>query len=171
MNLSREELKAIIEALLFLSEEPVRVKKIAAGTGIAAEEAQELLRELQEELTEQRRGLRIFEIAGGYQMGTAPELAPHLEQAVGDEESGHLSSAALETLAIIAYRQPLTRPEMEAIRGVRCEHILQNLLKRKLIRVCGRKESPGRPLIYATTPDFLRYFGLNELEELPPLED
>ncbi len=169
--MSREELKAIIEALLFLSEEPVRVKKIAAGTGIAAEEAQELLRELQEELTEQRRGLRIFEIAGGYQMGTAPELAPHLEQAVGDEESGHLSSAALETLAIIAYRQPLTRPEMEAIRGVRCEHILQNLLKRKLIRVCGRKESPGRPLIYATTPDFLRYFGLNELEELPPLED
>ncbi len=169
--MSREELKAIIEALLFLSEEPVRVKKIAAGTGIAAEEAQELLQELQEELTEQRRGLRIFEIAGGYQMGTAPELAPHLEQAVGDEESGHLSSAALETLAIIAYRQPLTRPEMEAIRGVRCEHILQNLLKRKLIRVCGRKESPGRPLIYATTPDFLRYFGLNELEELPPLED
>lgn len=169
--MTREELKAIIEALLFLSEEPVKIKKIADGTGITAAEAQELLRELQQELVEQRRGLRIFEIAGGYQMGTAPELGPHLEQAVGDEESGHLSSAALETLAIIAYRQPLTRPEMEAIRGVRCEHILQNLLKRKLIRVCGRKEGPGRPLIYATTPDFLRYFGLNELDELPALEE
>lgn len=169
--MSREELKAIIEAILFLSEEPVMVKKIAGGIGRTVEEALELIRELQQDLAEQQRGLRLFEIAGGYQMGTAPELAPYLEQAVGDEESGHLSSAALETLAIIAYRQPLTRPEIEAIRGVRCEHILQNLLKRKLIRVSGRKEGPGRPLIYATTPDFLRYFGLNDLHELPPLED
>lgn len=169
--MSREELKAIIEAILFLSEEPVVAKKIAGGIGCTVEEALELIRELQQDLTEQRRGLRLFEIAGGYQMGTAPELAPYLEQAVGDEESGHLSGAALETLAIIAYRQPLTRPEIEAIRGVRCEHILQNLLKRKLIRVSGRKEGPGRPLIYATTPDFLRYFGLNDLHELPPLED
>ena len=146
-------------------------KKIAGGIGCTVEEALELIRELQQDLAEQQRGLRLFEIAGGYQMGTAPELAPYLEQAVGDEESGHLSGAALETLAIIAYRQPLTRPEIEAIRGVRCEHILQNLLKRKLIRVSGRKEGPGRPLIYATTPDFLRYFGLNDLHELPPLED
>ncbi|NMD43251.1 MAG: SMC-Scp complex subunit ScpB [Firmicutes bacterium] len=169
--MSREELKAIIEAILFLSEEPVVAKKIAGGIGCTVEEALELIRELQQDLAEQQRGLRLFEIAGGYQMGTAPELAPYLEQAVGDEESGHLSGAALETLAIIAYRQPLTRPEIEAIRGVRCEHILQNLLKRKLIRVSGRKEGPGRPLIYATTPDFLRYFGLNDLHELPPLED
>ena len=169
--MSREELKAIIEAILFLSEEPVVAKKIAGGIGCTVEEALELIRELQQDLAEQQRGLRLFEIAGGYQMGTAPELAPYLEQAVGDEESGHLSGAALETLAIIAYRQPLTRPEIEAIRGVRSEHILQNLLQRILIRVSGRKEGPGRPLIYATTPDFLRYFGLNDLHELPPLED
>ena len=103
-------------------------------------------------------------------MGTAPELAPYLEQAVSEEESGRLSTAALETLAIIAYKQPLTRLEIESVRGVRCEHILDNLLKRKLIRVSGRKEGPGRPLVYATTQDFLRFFGLKDLSELPPLD-
>ena len=103
-------------------------------------------------------------------MGSDPALAPYLEKAVGGEESGQLSNAALETLAIIAYRQPLTRLEIEEIRGVRCEHILDNLIKRKLIRISGRKEGPGRPLIYKTTPDFLVYFGLKDLKELPPLE-
>lgn len=165
-----ENLKAIIEAILFLTEEPVRVDKIASSFGISSEEAHGLLRELQQDFIEQQRGLRIFEVAGGYQMGSAPELAPYLEQAVSEEESGRLSTAALETLAIIAYRQPLTRVEIEAVRGVRCEHILDNLLKRKLIRIRGRKEGPGRPLIYATTRDFLRFFGLKDLSELPPLD-
>lgn len=168
--MSRNNLKAVIEAILFLSEEPVRAGKIASGLGISSDEAQGLLRELQQDFIEQQRGLRIFEIAGGYQMGSAPELAPHLEQVVSEEESGRLSSAAFETLAIIAYRQPLTRPEIEAIRGVRCEYILDNLLKRKLIRVSGRKEGPGRPLIYSTTRDFLKFFGLKDLKELPPLD-
>lgn len=168
--MSEKNLKAIIEAVLFLSEEPVKVKRIASGTGISTEEAEKLLRELQQELREQGRGLRIFEVAGGYQMGTAPELAPHLEEAVSEEESGKLSQAALETMAIIAYRQPLTRLEIEEIRGVRCEHILDNLIKRKLIQVSGRREGPGRPLIYKTTPGFLQYFGLKDLQELPPLE-
>ncbi|MDI9457154.1 MAG: SMC-Scp complex subunit ScpB [Bacillota bacterium] len=170
MALSRENLKAVIEAILFLTEEPVRADKIASGLGISSKEAQNLLCELQQELIEQQRGLRIFEVAGGYQMGTAPELAPYLEQAVSEEESGRLSTAALETLAIIAYKQPLTRLEIESVRGVRCEHILDNLLKRKLIRVSGRKEGPGRPLVYATTQDFLRFFGLKDLNELPPLD-
>lgn len=165
-----EERKAVIEALLFLSEEPVALAKIAAGLDLSRETVQGLLEELQQDLVEQRRGLRIFEVAGGYQIGSAPELAPYLEEAVGEEESGQLSNAALETLAIIAYRQPLTRLEIEEIRGVRCEHILENLIKRKLIQISGRKDGPGRPLIYKTTSDFLKYFGLKDLKELPPLE-
>ncbi len=165
-----EKQKALIEALLFLKEEPVRAEKMAEALGITAEEARALVGEMQREFAGQGRGLRIFEIAGGYQMGSAPELAPLLEKALGEAESGALSPAALETVAIIAYKQPLTRMEIEAVRGVRCEHILDNLLKRKLIRISGRREGPGRPLIYKTTPDFLRYFGLKGLEELTPLE-
>jgi segregation and condensation protein B len=165
-----EQYKAALEAILFLKEEPVRADKLAAVLEISPEEVRTLLKELQQELVSQRRGLRIFEIAGGYRMGSAPELASFLEKAFGEEESGTLSPAALETLAIIAYKQPLTRVEIEAVRGVRCEHILDNLLKRKLIRISGRKEGPGRPLIYKTTPDFLQYFGLKGLDDLPPLE-
>ncbi len=168
--MEHEQYKAALEAILFLKEEPVRADKLAAVLEISPEEVRTLLKELQQELVSQRRGLRIFEIAGGYRMGSAPELASFLEKAFGEEESGTLSPAALETLAIIAYKQPLTRVEIEAVRGVRCEHILDNLLKRKLIRISGRKEGPGRPLIYKTTPDFLQYFGLKGLDDLPPLE-
>ncbi len=168
--MEHEQYKAVIEAILFLKEEPVRAEKLAAILEIPPEEVRGLIEELQQELVLQRRGLRIFEIAGGYRMGSAPELAPYLEKAFGEEESGSLSQAALETLAIIAYKQPLTRVEIEAVRGVRCEHILDNLLKRKLVRISGRKEGPGRPLIYKTTPDFLKYFGLKDLGDLPPLD-
>ncbi|NLA26284.1 MAG: SMC-Scp complex subunit ScpB [Firmicutes bacterium] len=168
--MEHEQYKAVIEALLFLKEEPVKAERLAAALEISTEEVRALLEQMQQELSSQGRGLRIFAIAGGYQMGTAPELAPYLEKALGEGESGNLSQAALETLAIIAYKQPLTRMEIEAVRGVRCEHILDNLLKRKLIRISGRKEGPGRPLIYKTTPEFLMYFGLKGLEELPPLD-
>ncbi len=164
-----DQYKALIEAILFVKEEPVRADRLAAALDISPEEVRGLIEEMQQEFAQQGRGLRIFAIAGGYQMGSAPELAPYLEQALGEGEAGILSPAALETLAIIAYRQPLTRMEIEAVRGVRCEHILDNLLKRKLIRISGRKEGPGRPLIYKTTPDFLKYFGLSGLQDLPPL--
>jgi segregation and condensation protein B len=97
-------------------------------------------------------------------------LATHLEKAFSEDVSSNLSAAALEALAIIAYKQPVTRIEIESIRGVRCEHVIENLIKRKLIRVSGRKEGPGRPLLYCTAPDFLKYFGLKELGDLPPLE-
>lgn len=166
-----EEHKAFIEAFLFLKEEPVRLEKMAAALEITPEEARSLVGEMQQEFIRRRSGLRIFEVAGGYRMGSDPELAPLLEKALGEAESGALSPAALETMAIIAYKQPLTRMEIEAVRGVRSEHILDNLLKRRLIRISGRREGPGRPLIYRTTPDFLKYFGLKGLEELPPLED
>lgn len=167
--MAHEQQKAIIEAILFLREEPVKADKLAAVLEITSEEVRGLLGEMQQECIALGRGLRIFEIAGGYGMGSAPELAPYLEKALGEEGSGNLSPAAMETLAIIAYKQPLTRVEIEAVRGVRCEHILDNLLKRRLIRISGRKEAPGRPLIYKTTSDFLKYFGLMALDDLPPL--
>jgi len=167
----KELQKQTIEALLFLSEEPIGIEKIAALILTSAEEADELIVELQHEFSTNQRGLKIFEIAGGYQMGTLPELAPYLEKAFSEDVSSNLSAAALEALAIIAYKQPVTRIEIESIRGVRSEHVLENLLKRKLIRVSGRKEGPGRPLLYSTTPDFLKYFGLMDLDDLLPLED
>ncbi len=168
--MERDRQKKLIEAILFLKEEPVRLEKVADILELPHEEAREILFELQQDLSGAARGIRIFEVAGGYQMGTPPELADDLERAFGEDGSGSLSNASLETMAIIAYKQPVTRVEVESIRGVKCDHVLDNLLKRKLIRVSGRKEGPGRPLIYCTAPDFLKYFGLKELKDLPALD-
>jgi segregation and condensation protein B len=162
--------KKILEALLFLSEEPVKSDKMAIVLSVSPEEIDNLVIELKKDLSESKRGLQIYEAAGGYQMGTLPELAPYIEKAFSEDVSSNLSTAALEALAIIAYKQPVTRIEIESIRGVRSEHVLENLLKRKLVRISGRKEGPGRPLLYSTTPDFLKYFGLKELGDLPTLE-
>jgi segregation and condensation protein B len=168
--MDQERQKQIVEALLFLKEEPLRLEKIADVLELPREEARKVVTELQLEMARTARGIRIFEVAGGYQMGTLPELADDLERAFGEEGGGNLSNASLETIAIIAYKQPLTRAEIESIRGVNCDHVLENLLKRKLIKISGRKEAPGRPLIYCTTVDFLKYFGLKDLNELPVLE-
>ncbi len=167
--MEKEQQKKAIEALLFLSEEPIKPDKLAVVLSTSNTEAEKIVRELQADLSNQGRGLQIFEAAGGFQMGTLPELSPVLEKAFSEEVSSNLSNAALEVLAIIAYKQPVTRIEIESIRGVRSEHVLENLLKRKLIKVTGRKEGPGRPLLYGTTADFLKYFGLKELDELPEL--
>jgi segregation and condensation protein B len=162
--------KRIVEALLFLSEEPVKSDKMAILLSLSTDEIDKLVLELKKDLSDSNRGLQIYEAAGGYQMGTLPELAPYIEKAFSEDVSSNLSAAALEALAIIAYKQPVTRIEIESIRGVRSEHVLENLLKRKLVRISGRKEGPGRPLLYSTTPDFLKYFGLKELGDLPTLE-
>lgn len=168
--MDKELQKKTVEALLFLSEEPIKIDKLAIVLSISIDEAEALVGELKNDLVSARRGLQIFELAGGYQMGTLPELAPYIEKAFSEDVSSNLSTAALEALAIIAYKQPVTRIEIESIRGVRSEHVLENLLKRKLIKISGRKEGPGRPLLYNTTPDFLKYFGLKELSDLPSLE-
>jgi segregation and condensation protein B len=162
--------KRIVEALLFLSEEPVKSDKMAIVLSVSPDEIDKLVTELKKDLFDSKRGLQIYEAAGGYQIGTLPELAPYIEKAFSEDVSSNLSTAALEALAIIAYKQPVTRIEIESIRGVRSEHVLENLLKRKLVRISGRKEGPGRPLLYSTTPDFLKYFGLKELGDLPTLE-
>ncbi len=168
--MEKQEQKQVIEALLFLSEEPVKPDRMAMMLSISADEAEKLAGELLQDFKADRRGLQVIETAGGFQLGTRPELAPYLEKAFSEDVSSNLTAAALEALAIIAYKQPVTRIEIESIRGVRCEHVLDNLMKRKLIKISGRKEGPGRPLLYSTTPDFLKYFGLMDLKDLPPLD-
>ena len=163
--------KQIIEAILFLHEEPVRAEKIGAALSLSPKETSAALHELKQDLARHGRGLRLFETAGGYHLGTAPALSPYLEQFFGGEERGKLSNAALETLAIIAYKQPVARLEIEALRGVKSEYILESLLKRKLVRITGRGEGAGRPLLYGTTALFLDYFGLKSIADLPSLDE
>jgi segregation and condensation protein B len=164
-----EEAKAIIESMLFVADEPVTVAHLAD----ALEVKRSLIQEAAESLARDYsvRGLRVQYHEGHVQMVTAPELAPYVERFLGLQYSGKLSVAALETLAIIAYQQPITRPQIEEIRGVNCQGVLRNLIARGLIEPVDRLETVGRPVVYATTFEFLQYFGLENLAELPQLED
>jgi segregation and condensation protein B len=170
--MDEREVKAILEALLFLSDEPLepdRLKDVLDD--LSPERIWYLFEELRKEYEERKGGLQIVRIAGGYQILTRTEFAPWVKRFNLARLSSKLSRAALETLAIIAYKQPITRTEMEGIRGVRLEGILKNLLDRRLIKILGRKDVPGRPLMYGTTKEFLRYFGLKDLSELPTLKE
>lgn len=163
------EIKPLVEALLFVAEEPLPPDKIAEIIGAKTKDVRQTLRELQQEYTTAEHGLQVMEIAKGYQFGTKPELAAVIEKLFKGEKSYTLSQAALETLAIIAYRQPVTRIDVEAIRGVKVDGVINTLEKRRFIRTVGRKDAPGRPILYGTTKEFLRYFGLKDLSELPQL--
>ncbi|BDG59966.1 SMC-Scp complex subunit ScpB [Caldinitratiruptor microaerophilus] len=161
--------KAIVEALLLASPEPLSAERIAEVIGIGAHEAALLVEDLRRDYASPARGLAIREVAGGFQLVTRPDLAEYVERLHAPRGRG-LSHAALETLAIIAYRQPITRAEIEAIRGVSVEGTLNSLLERGLIREAGRRDGPGRPILYVTTPEFLKHFGLADLSDLPPVE-
>ena len=167
-----EEIKRVIEAILFVSEKPLPLEEIK---NVVEEKDSNLVRgiiqELKSEYIQQNRSFDIKEVAGGYQMITKPEFSAWLKKLYKTRFTEKLSGPALETLAIIAYKQPLTRAEMEAIRGVNVDGVLKTLLDRGLIRVAGRKDVIGRPIIYGTTKRFLEYFGLNSLEELPSLRE
>jgi segregation and condensation protein B len=169
LNKIKSELIASVEALLFVSAEPVSPTHLATIIEISPVEVQELLESLQENY--RGRGIRLQWHAGKVQLTSAPEKAELIESFLGLETSSKLSRAALETLAIIAYRQPVTRPNLEGVRGVNSDGVLRSLLNKGLIQEVGRSESPGRPILYGTTPDFLQYFGLNSLTSLPPLEN
>ncbi|MDR5694851.1 MAG: SMC-Scp complex subunit ScpB [Armatimonadota bacterium] len=166
---ARKRLKGAVEALLFVSNDPVTTAQLAKVLEIEEDLVEELLAELQEEYSD--RGIQLKAVAGGYQMCTRPEYSEVVKRLLHLDTREPLSQAALETLAIIAYRQPITRAEIEAIRGVRSDHVLEKLLETQLIKVAGRKEAPGRPLLYVTTERFLRYFGLRDLSDLPPLPE
>jgi len=160
-------LTSILESLLFVAAEPVSVGQLAAALGLPADDIERGLEQLSEDLKD--RGIRMLQHSGSFQLTTAPELAEVIENFLGLEATSHLSRAALETLAIIAYQQPITRPQVDAIRGVNSDGVMKSLLAKGLLQETGRAEGPGRPILYGTTPDFLRYFGLSGLSELPPL--
>lgn len=156
-----------LEAILFVAEGPVELSALAQATGAVARQVEAALAHLGETL--QERGLRLQRSRDRVQLVTAPEHAVWIERFLGLDLSAKLSAAALETLAIIAYRQPMTRPEVEAVRGVNSSGTIRTLLQRELIEEAGRLETVGNPYLYATTGLFLQYFGLASLEELPPL--
>lgn len=159
-------MRAIIEAMLLATPEPLTIGQMAEVLGLDEVVVSDCLKELRGEYDRQRRGFEILEIAGGFQLHSRPQFAPYLEKLFPQPQGG-LSHAALETLAIIAFRQPVTRADIEAIRGVRVDRCLTSLLERKLIREVGRKEGLGRPILYGTTREFLQHFGLKDLVELP----
>lgn len=163
-------LEAILECLLFVSGEPLPIEELARVTEREIGQIEAALRALQISLTERQSGLQLVRIAGGWQLATRPEYAEFIGRFMAPR-ANKLSRAALETLAIIAYRQPITAPEIEAIRGVSSESVLKTLLERRLITEAGKKMVPGRPTLYVTTAEFLHYFGLSSLEELPPIEE
>jgi len=160
-------LAAKIEAMLFVSAEPVPVAQLSQALDVTASVIERGLKELEEALT--NRGLRLQRNAGRVQLTTAPELAQLVELFLGLEATTHLSRAALETLAIIAYQQPCTRPQVDSIRGVNSDAMMKSLLSKGLIQEAGRTDGPGRPILYSTTPEFLQHFGLSSIIELPPL--
>lgn len=166
--LDRDRLLRAMECLLLVGGGPVRVDQLRDVLGVS----DELVRDLAGELIRlyDQRGLQVQQVAGGYQLTTRPEFAPYVSRLLGLERREPLSRASLETLAIVAYRQPVTRAEVEAVRGVRCEHVLERLTELELIREIGRRPTVGRPILYGTTEAFLRHFGLKDLSDLPPLE-
>lgn len=169
--LESEDLQKIIETLLFITDRPVKVSRLVdVIENTTAKEVREAITKLQDDYMVRGSAVQILEIAGGYQMCTKPEYGRWVRRLYNEKMTTRLSNAALETLAIIAYKQPLTRAEMEGIRGVDVAGPLEKLLDRGLVRVVGRKDTIGHPMVYGTTDEFLRMFGLNKVAELPDLQ-
>ena len=179
MTLSR-----VIEALLFSAQKPLSMREIATAIKSAQDELSSnefsrvreaevaaALEELKIDYVEQKRAFQLFEKAEGWQLATDPQYAQWVRQLFPAPKPARLSAPALETLAIIAYRQPITRADVEAVRGVNIDGVLQTLMERGLVKIAGRAEIPGRPLLYETTQFFLDHFGLRNLEELPNVEE
>jgi segregation and condensation protein B len=166
---SEEILPALLESLLFVAPEMTAVTRLAQLLEKPAEEVERGLNELAAALRDGQRGLRLQRKGERVQLTSAPAAAPYIEKFLGLDLSSKLSQAALETLAVIAHRQPLTRVDIEAIRGVNCDGVLRTLIQRELVEPVGRLEQPGRPFQYGTTAQFLQYFGLQSLADLPPL--
>lgn len=171
MLLESADIKQIIENLLFITDRPLKPSRIAEVVeSINAKRVLEIIQELSREYVDTGRAIRILEIGGGYQMCTKPEYGRWVRRLYNEKMTTRLSNAALETLAIIAYKQPVTRAEMEMIRGVDVAAPLDKLLERGLVRVLGKRDTIGHPMVYGTTDEFLRLFGLNKISELPDLQ-
>ena len=167
-----DNIKHALEALLFASEKPLTIEQARACLdnldGVAV---RKVIEDLKSEYEQANRGIRIIEVAGGFQMITATNFFPFLKKLFKERHVERLSKPALETLAIIAYKQPLTRIEIELLRNVNVDGVMKSLEEKNIIRITGRKKTPGRPFVYGTTKQFLEYFGLKSLDDLPKMED
>jgi segregation and condensation protein B len=167
-----KELIGILEALLFVSHEPVTLDRLTATIAcVPKAEIRQTLLALQQDLERGERGVQLIEIAGGFQLVARQDCAPWIRKLGKTKTTAKLSRSALESLAIIAYKQPIVRSEVEQIRGVETSGVLRTLLERKFVRIVGRKDVAGRPIMYGTTKFFLQHFGLRDLSELPPLRE
>ncbi|HXG35778.1 MAG TPA: SMC-Scp complex subunit ScpB [Dehalococcoidia bacterium] len=162
-------LKLILESILFVAQGPAEIATLSRISGSSTDEVRQALAELAEDC--RRRGVRVQIVGDSAQLVTAPEATPYVQRFLGVSEDDRLSQGAVETLAIIAYKQPITRSAIEAIRGVSCDHVLSTLKTRGLITEVGRAETPGRPYLYGTSFRFLEYFGLEKPEDLPSLAE
>ena len=171
-TLDEQEIKSILEAVLFMSHDPLSIEKITAVLeGPSKAVVLQCLKMLQADYDQEGRGLRIAEVAGGFVMVTRPDCSPYIKRLTKAKSTAKLSRSALETLAIISYKQPIIRAEIEKIRGVETSGVLRTLLDQKLVRIVGRQDVPGRPILYGTSKQFLQRFGLRDLRDLPPLKE
>ncbi len=167
-----ENLKQLIEALIFASDTPLTIRRIKDLLELESEkDIRKNIVQLNKDYESIQSALQIIEVAGGYQVVTKPEHASWIKKLYRSRAAGHLTQRALETMAIIAYRQPITKQEIEAIRGVNVDGVVRTLIERKLINVTGRLKAPGTPLLYGTTKYFLEYFGLKKIDDLPKLKE
>ena len=163
------EIPQIMEAILFVAGEPVAVADLAQALEVSEMEIMHAVEALEREC--ERRGVTVRRYGDHLRMETRPEYAPYVERLLQPVQRQTLSQTAMETLAVIAYRQPVTKGEVEQVRGVKCDYSVQSLLHKGLIKEAGRKEALGRPILYATTDRFLEHFGISDIRELPPLPD
>ncbi|HET9594771.1 MAG TPA: SMC-Scp complex subunit ScpB [Anaeromyxobacteraceae bacterium] len=169
-RLSDARVRAVVEALLFLAEKPLAAEEVRAATGLEVARVARAFDELSGHYRDGVCGIVLHEVAGGWQLRSAPDVSEYARRFLRVKPQ-RLTRAALETLAIVAYRQPVTRPEIEEIRGVDCGAVLKALLERKLVKILGKKEEPGRPMLYGTTREFLEFFALKDLASLPTLRE
>lgn len=167
---SKPKIKSAIEALLFVSGDPLTVKDLSNSLEVSPKFVANLLNEMVLEYEDEKRGIKLISINGEYQLVTKAENSDYIQKLLKKNKRQSLSQASLESLAIIAYKQPITRVDIDEIRGVKSESALQRLLEKDLIKEVGRLEVPGRPILFGTTEEFLRQFGLKELKELPSLD-
>lgn len=168
---SKKTIKSAFESLMFVWGEPLDAKLAAELFNISRNEAQEYFRELMEEYEQEGRGIVIREINGSFQFVSRAENSEYVERLCTPAKQKRLTQSALEVLAIIAYRQPVTRGEIDSIRGIKCDRVIDGLMKKELIEEAGRSSGIGRPVLYGTTDSFLRYFGFKSLSDLPDIED
>jgi len=165
------EAPQIIEAILFVAGEPVKIGDLAVALGIGEMETIRAVEEMERRFETEKRGIAVKRYGDHLRLETRAEYAPYVERLLQPVQKQSLSQTAMETLAVIAYRQPTTKGEVEQVRGVKCDYSVQSLLAKGLIKEVGRKEALGRPILYATTDKFLEHFGISDLRELPPLPD